>query len=752
MRERWMNNSEKGPCPQCAVYVGRTFAADEGPFPPLHPGCTCERIPEELAPMSENQFRMQPSRGITGQVDRENRIIHGVSCAEAVEALGHDCILDGVTLSQIVELGNAPEKGIKARYTHPGLSSDGLGKYLGRLRNFRLGPNGDKALADLHISETARSSPSGNLADYVLDLAEKDPDMFGMSIVFKGPTVWQRANGEELDSGKHQRPADATTDKPLVRVQLLRACDCVDEPAANRAGLFSLSQRDTNGLAQQLFEEIDKTIHQIGIDHDHAWRFARHYFHERGISMDEMNEVSGKTASQPGVQATGWESFLQSTALDAAMQVSGLPGLLQDAVRRNLSGRAVTPEMITGEIGFQRKLQSELAPPPSPVKGIHPILESHITTVGDELQGAFDWLFGVPGAPVPRPHLRKLSDLYQVISGDHDWHGVFRPDLSQFASANSTTMAGMATNSVNKAVQSHYENQETYRWFENIVEVVAHDGSTHDVDLVYVDGFGVLPVVAEGGAYTEATAGDSKESMTFAKRGVYVGITLELIRKNNVQKAREIIKNLVLTSVRTRSGRIAQLFTQASGTGPTLADDSTVLFHSNHGNIGTTAFSAAEWAVCRRRIWEQAIPGTSLPLGLWPRFALLPVELYDTALEVFGYGAGDVGRPSTAGTAQAVNPYAQSRQRDPRPIPLAVPEFTDANDFAYITDPVEHAPIKMAYANQMAGSEHPAPEVFQVSSESSGLMFSNDTLPVKIRDWFAFGVATYVGVGKANVA
>ena len=99
-----------------------------------------------------------------------------------------------------------------------------------------------------------------------------------------------------------------------------------------------------------------------------------------------------------------------------------------------------------------------------------------------------------------------------------------------------------------------------------------------------------------------------------------------------------------------------------------------------------------------------------------------------------------------------MNPYGQGRQRDPRPIPLAVPEFTDTNDFAYITDPVEHAPIKMAYANQMAGSEHPAPEVFQVSSESSGLMFSNDTLPVKIRDWFAFGVATYVGVGKANVA
>jgi hypothetical protein len=31
-------------------------------------------------------------------------------------------------------------------------------------------------------------------------------------------------------------------------------------------------------------------------------------------------------------------------------------------------------------------------------------------------------------------------------------------------------------------------------------------------------------------------------------------------------------------------------------------------------------------------------------------------------------------------------------------------------------------------------------------------MFTNDTLPVKVRDWWSYGVGTYVGVGKANVA
>jgi hypothetical protein len=209
---------------------------------------------------------------------------------------------------------------------------------------------------------------------------------------------------------------------------------------------------------------------------------------------------------------------------------------------------------------------------------------------------------------------------------------------------------------------------------------------------------------------------------------------------------------MVQASIRTRSAAIADIFTQNSGTGPTLADDATVLFHANHGNVDTTAFSTAAWAGARTRIWEQTLPGTSKPLGLWPTFVLVPIELYDSALTEFGYGNGDVGKPNSAGTAQTVNPYGESRIGDPRPVPIPVPEWTDATDWAYIVDPRLHPVIQMAYANAPQGGQHPLPEIFEVTSESSGLMFTNDTLPVKIRDWWGYGVATYVGVGKNNVA
>ncbi len=150
-----------------------------------------------------------------------------------------------------------------------------------------------------------------------------------------------------------------------------------------------------------------------------------------------------------------------------------------------------------------------------------------------------------------------------------------------------------------------------------------------------------------------------------------------------------------------------------------MADDSKALFHADHGNLDTTAFSAAAWAAARKRIFSQTVPGTGNKLGLWPTFCLLPMDLYDTALEVYGYGAGDVGKPNSGGTAQTVNPYGGSRVGDPRPIPVAVPDWSDANNWAYLVDPRLHPVIQMAYANAPAGGLHALPEIYEVRSETA---------------------------------
>lgn len=749
--------SGKSYCSICAPHVeGGPYENGQAPRPPFHPGCDCEVVPMVVSQASKERqsyFRMRPARG-AGRVDREQRVIYGVSCAQAVEALGHGMELDAVTLAQIVDAGNGTWSGLKSRYTHPGLSSNGMGKFLGRLRSFRV--EGDKALADLHLSESAFKSPDGNLGDYVLDLAGEDPEAFGMSIVFDmDRLVWVLADGEERDA-KGDRPEEAVSKYPVVRIKKLAACDVVDEPAANRDGMFSSALWGTNVLAAEMYTLIDNEIGRLGVTPERALEFALSYFDARGLNLRKdgsMSELEVKEIALDSVESSSmanvWGTVLRRQGIGALLSASGLAKAAQAAVEASLSQDA-SPEDVDAAIARQRLALAEVAGAET-VKGLKPITAGDMRTAGDELSQAVDWMFGASEV-MPRPHLRSVRDIYQVLTGDSEWYGAFYPDRVQFATGTTSAFPGMATNALNKVVQLHYDNQVTYRWFENIVEVLPHDGSTQDVKMVMVDGVADLPTVAEGAAYTEASVGDSSESMAFSKKGVYIGITLEMIRKSDIARMRAVPRALVQASVRTRSGRISFIFTQASGVGPTLADDSTALFHADHGNIATVAFADAEWAAARKRIFAQTVPGTGAKLGLWPRFVLLPIDLYDTALTAFGYGSGDVGKPSGAGTAQNPNPYGESRRGDPRPIPVVVPEFTDTNNWAYITDPREHAPIKMAYANSPGGNAHPAPEVFQVQSETAGLMFSNDVLPVKIRDWFAFGVATHIGVGKNNVA
>ena len=61
------------------------------------------------------------------------------------------------------------------------------------------------------------------------------------------------------------------------------------------------------------------------------------------------------------------------------------------------------------------------------------------------------------------------------------------------------------------------------------------------------------------------------------------------------------------------SAKIAAIFTQDSGQGPTMAQDSAQLFKSDntHGNYATTAFSWSAWQAARIECMKQAELGSA---------------------------------------------------------------------------------------------------------------------------------------------
>lgn len=176
-------------------------------------------------------------------VDRDKGLILGVIGAE--EGVFHDRRgeFDKESIRQIVRLAKDKSGGLKARLGHPSMSSDALGKFVGRMRNPRavpvMRPVGDgkfeeklAAKFDLHVSESSRETPNGDIGGYVMRLAEEDPEAFGASLVLKTDKNLRRdAKGVTLKDDKGEDLP------PLWMPTTLHALDVVDTPAATNSFL-----------------------------------------------------------------------------------------------------------------------------------------------------------------------------------------------------------------------------------------------------------------------------------------------------------------------------------------------------------------------------------------------------------------------------------------------------------------------------------------------------------------------------------
>lgn len=197
--------------------------------------------PAQPAPLP----RIEPKGGKFGA-----GIIRGFAVATQGEALGHGVWLDSEFIQATAAAINAAPDGQKSRFTHPSLSADGLGTFLGRATNATVSPDGRQVFADLHIDPTAHATPKGNLAEYAMKLADTDPKAFGASIVFKPDGAAMKAHQQA-----HSRPAQDESGRPVrvffspdpantghlphARLAQLRAVDVVDSPAANPGGMFA---------------------------------------------------------------------------------------------------------------------------------------------------------------------------------------------------------------------------------------------------------------------------------------------------------------------------------------------------------------------------------------------------------------------------------------------------------------------------------------------------------------------------------
>jgi hypothetical protein len=173
-----------------------------------------------------------------GKIDAEAGVIRGVSLISEGPALGHGVMVDARTLEQVKAAAEQYEGGLKVKLDH----NSGAGDIIGYVDGLRI--EGKKLLGDLNL---LKNSPHRG---YVLEIAEKIPDTFGLSIAFSGPV--------EMSGDKKTM---------LQRCSEIYSVDLVSEPAANAEGLFERRMKSFQTESGTTPEEA-KTKNKIAMNDD----------------------------------------------------------------------------------------------------------------------------------------------------------------------------------------------------------------------------------------------------------------------------------------------------------------------------------------------------------------------------------------------------------------------------------------------------------------------------------------------------
>ncbi len=247
-----------------------------------------------LDALNQGARRLEVDRAFPGRIRNASILTTG-------PALGHGFEVDRTTVEQVARFA----AGVRGRWTHGGMSEDGLGRHLGRWEQVRLETSRlcrgceaettdatcpacqsateevTRAVGDFVFASSAyRLRPDGldvPAPVYLMERAAEDPQSLGISIV-------ARLSFEEPAAKEGESP------RRLARLesrQDLRRGDWVADPAANPIGLHE-GTGTTSELVELATRELDRVVARDGRDRAKvkALAFLARYFQD-DLATDE---------------------------------------------------------------------------------------------------------------------------------------------------------------------------------------------------------------------------------------------------------------------------------------------------------------------------------------------------------------------------------------------------------------------------------------------------------------------------------
>ena len=438
-------------------------------------------------------------------------------------------------------------------------------------------------------------------------------------------------------------------------------------------------------------------------------------------------------------QAPTAQAQLCACLLDASLAAAHLPPAAENSLRARFGGGVFEAAALQQAIGETRALISDITGG-SAIQGA-----GHVSVTAspeDQVNAALYDLLGAARPPeLQHLHPVRLSgirELYTLMTGDTGFSGGYHGERAQFAAT--SNLPGLLKNAMNKLIIDQWQElgSSGYRWWEPVVQV-EHFNSLQEITGVLVGEVTVLPAVSEGAAYTELAVKDSAETGAWGKYGGYVGLTLEMFERDETHKLRQYPRKLASAALRRISSLVGAIFTSNSGIGPVMTDTYNVFESAHHGNLGTTALASASWDAAGKAIYNQTMAvasGATAPkLALDARYLLVPRDLRLTGMNIL--------YPSFAHES---NIFSENLQKGQMGDVITCPEFSDANDWAALADP------RLAPGIILAERFGVLPEIIIADGATTGALFTNDEIRMKVRHWVSVFVADYRPLYKANVA
>lgn len=273
--------------------------------------------------------------------------------------------------------------------------------------------------------------------------------------------------------------------------------------------------------------------------------------------------------------------------------------------------------------------------------------------------------------------------------------------------------------------------RKAYEAFSGGIMKICREATARDFrarQRIKLSEFPKLLKVNEHGEFKHGTMSEAAESYRLETFGRIFGVTRQALVNDDL----DAFGDLAVQAGRAGAELVHSSLAALLISNPTMAEDSTALFHANHGNLATGAGSALqESALTTARTamrLRKGLDGTT-PINAQPEFLIVPAALETTAEKLIA-----AIQPNSS---SSVNPFAQRLQLvvDPR-LDAASSTAWYLAASADLVDTIEYA-----YLEGANGPETFLREGFEV-----------DGVQLKVRLDFGCGVQEWRGLYKANGA